>query len=83
MCTLRDMKTGMVAEYNQRNGKQCGYFEIDPFFDRHPVKCFEQWSNVFMSACPCGKQLLLRGFELFAACNLITVDFSENKFGVV
>ena len=77
------MMTGMVADYHQRTENKGGYIENYPFFDWQPVKCFEQWSNVFMSACPCGKQLLLRGFELFAACNLITVDFSENKFGVV
>ena len=78
MCTLRDMKTGMVAEYNQRNGKQCGYFEIDPFFDRHPVKCFEQWSNVFMSALA-KNNFRCVVLNFLQPVHLITVDVNEQS----
>ena len=43
--------TGMVVRIPSKKRKNKGvYLENDPFIDWQPVKCFKQWSNVFMSA---------------------------------
>ena len=44
------MITGIVAEYIKETENKGDYLENCPFFNWHPVKCFEQWSNVLMSA---------------------------------
>ena len=38
------------GRYIKETKNSTGYLENDPFFDWQPMKCFEQWSDVFMSA---------------------------------
>ena len=53
-----------------------GYLENNPFFDWQPVKCFEQWSKVFMSALA-KNNLRCVVLNLFQPVHLIKVDVNE------
>ena len=58
------------------------YLEKYTFFEWQPVKCFEQWSNLFMSALA-KNNLRCAVLNFLQPVRLITVDVNEQGVAVV
>jgi len=59
-----------------------GYLENDPFFDCQPVKCFEQWSELFMSALAQNNPRCM-SLNFLQPVYLITVNVNEQRVATV